>query len=58
MVFPLGMYAAASQAFGAVAGLPPLQSIARVELWCGLAVWAATFAGMLASLWREAVTPD
>lgn len=47
MVFPLGMYAAASAAFGQVEGLGALQWIARVEVWFGLAAWAATLVAML-----------
>ena len=47
MVFPLGMYAAASAAFGQVEGLGALQWIARVEVWFGIAAWAATFVAML-----------
>jgi tellurite resistance protein TehA-like permease len=50
MVFPLGMYAAASQAFGRVAGLGGLEIIAKIEVWVALATWAATFAGMVVSL--------
>lgn len=53
MVFPLGMYAAASAAFGAVARVPFLESIGRGEFWVALAVWAATFLGMLGSLGRD-----
>lgn len=49
MVFPLGMYAAASQAFGTIEHLRALQSIAGLEIWLGLVVWLATFVGMLAS---------
>ncbi|MBO0688354.1 MAG: tellurite resistance/C4-dicarboxylate transporter family protein [Candidatus Dormibacteraeota bacterium] len=50
IVFPLGMYAAASEAFGQVAGLGILELIARVEVWFGLVAWAATFVAMLVSL--------
>src|SRR5579859_2114050 len=47
MVFPLGMYAAASDAFGVAAGLGALVTIARVEVWFGLAAWAVTIAAMI-----------
>jgi tellurite resistance protein TehA-like permease len=47
MVFPLGMYAAASDAFGRVAGLGALETIAAVEVWFGLAAWVLTVAVML-----------
>jgi tellurite resistance protein TehA-like permease len=53
MVFPLGMYAAASDAFGEVAGLGALVTIARVEVWFALAAWAVTTAVMIrAALYR------
>lgn len=47
MVFPLGMYAAASDAFGRAVGLDALVAIARVEVWFGLAAWVSTLALML-----------
>jgi tellurite resistance protein TehA-like permease len=53
MVFPLGMYAAASQAFGRVAGIGPLELVARVEVWFGLVAWAATSAAGIVRLWKN-----
>jgi tellurite resistance protein TehA-like permease len=53
MVFPLGMYAAASDAFGRAAGLGALVTIAEVEVWFALAAWLLTFAVML----RAALAP-
>ena len=47
MVFPLGMYAAASQSYGSVAGLRPLQAVAGIEVWFAIAAWLATFVAML-----------
>ena len=47
MVFPLGMYAAASQAFGQAAGIGLLGSIATVDVWIALAAWLATFVGLI-----------
>ncbi|HKA11019.1 MAG TPA: tellurite resistance/C4-dicarboxylate transporter family protein [Candidatus Dormibacteraeota bacterium] len=47
MVFPLGMYAAASQSYGTVAGLRPLQAVADIEVWFAIASWTATFVAML-----------
>ena len=52
MVFPLGMYAAASEAYGRVAGLTVLELVAKVEVWFGLAAWAATFGGMVVGFRR------
>jgi tellurite resistance protein TehA-like permease len=53
MVFPLGMYAAASDAFGQVAGLAALETIASVEVWFALAAWVLTAGTMvLAALGR------
>jgi tellurite resistance protein TehA-like permease len=47
MVFPLGMYTAATSAFAAANGLDFLLWIPRVFIWIALAAWAATFAGMI-----------
>lgn len=49
MVFPLGMDAVATDAYGRAAGLPLLPGIARVEIWLALAAWAAVAGWMLAS---------
>lgn len=49
MVFPLGMYAVATDAYGRAAGLPLLPSIASAEVWLALAAWAAVAAWMLVS---------
>lgn len=49
MVFPLGMYAAASDAFGRVTGLGALETIAAVEVWFALAAWVLTVAVMVGS---------
>lgn len=47
IIFPLGMYATASYAFGVVAGIGALVVIARIEIWFAVAAWLLTFAGML-----------
>ena len=47
MVFPLGMYAAASKAFGQVAGLSALEAIAGVEVWFALGAWVLTAGALL-----------
>ncbi len=54
VVFPLGMYGAATAAFGHVTGLGFMMPIARVMFWVAVAVWAAVAASGLVSLsWRE-----
>jgi tellurite resistance protein TehA-like permease len=50
MVFPLGMYGAASAAYGRAAHLGFMVDIARVEVWIGLAAWIAVAAAMAGSL--------
>ena len=54
MVFPLGMYALASLRLGLAAEFAPLRRIAETMVWVALAVWAATAAGMAASVWGRA----
>jgi tellurite resistance protein TehA-like permease len=49
MVFPLGMYAAASASYGRASGLGFMVDIARVEVWLGLAAWLGVFAAMVGS---------
>ena len=39
MVFPLGMYAVATQLLGSTLGFTPAGVIAKVSWWAGLAVW-------------------
>jgi hypothetical protein len=46
-VFPVGMYAACSFVVGVAAGAPGITDFARVWVWVGVAVWLATFAGMV-----------
>ena len=50
VVFPLGMYSAASAEFGRSAGLPFLAGPARATFWIALVAWAADFGAMLPSL--------
>lgn len=47
MVFPLGMYAVASQTLGVADSLPIVAWIGKVEIWIALAVWAAVFIAMV-----------
>jgi tellurite resistance protein TehA-like permease len=62
MVFPLGMYAVATEALGRVASLPLLPGIARAEFWLALAAWAAVAAWMVISWvvpgWRARAEPS
>lgn len=49
MVFPLGMYAAASANYGRASGLGFMVDIARHEVWIGFAAWLGVFAAMVGS---------
>jgi tellurite resistance protein TehA-like permease len=49
MVFPLGMYAAATANYGRATGVGFMVEIAHGELWLGLAAWLAVFTAMVAS---------
>jgi len=53
LVFPLGMYALASLRLSLAAQFPPLRAVAEAMVWVALAVWAATFAAMLAAIGRD-----
>jgi tellurite resistance protein TehA-like permease len=53
LVFPLGMYALASQRLSLAADFAPLQSISQAMVWIALAVWAATAAGLGVASWRS-----
>ena len=53
VVFPLGMYAVASAAYGKAAGLGFMVDIARWEVWLGLAAWVGVTAAMLGSFQRS-----
>jgi tellurite resistance protein TehA-like permease len=52
MVFPLGMYTAASWALSRQNGAEFLAVIPRVTLWIALAAWLLGFIGMIRHLWR------
>lgn len=54
MVFPLGMYAAASAGYGRVTGLGFMVAIAHVEVWVSLVVWTGVAIAMGRSLLRRA----
>ena len=49
MVFPLGMYAVATETYGRAARLPLLGSIAAVEVWLAIACWVLVAGWMVAS---------
>ncbi|MGE0257115.1 MAG: tellurite resistance/C4-dicarboxylate transporter family protein [Alphaproteobacteria bacterium] len=55
MVFPIGMYTAASWHVARDAGLPFLAPVSDVFIWLALAAWALTFAGMIRS-WAAAAS--
>lgn len=52
MVFPLGMYAAATYLLAHALSTPPLLDVARVGVYIALLAWVAVFAGMLLTLAR------
>lgn len=56
MVFPLGMYAVATDEYGRAAGLPLLPAIAGAEVWAALVCWLLVAAWMVTS-WITAVRP-
>jgi tellurite resistance protein TehA-like permease len=53
LVFPLGMYAAASLRLSLAADFPPLHSVSRTMVWIALAAWAITAGGLAVSSWRS-----
>jgi tellurite resistance protein TehA-like permease len=50
VVFPIGMYSAASMEIGRAAHLPLVADIGRVGAWVALGSWTVVFLGMLHSL--------
>jgi tellurite resistance protein TehA-like permease len=53
MVFPLGMYAAATLRLSRFAAVPALATWSSVMAWIALAAWCATAIGLCVSLWRS-----
>jgi len=56
MVFPLGMYAAASVTYGRATGMVFMVDIARIEVWVAFAVWAAVLVLLGADLVHPGTT--
>ena len=52
VVFPLGMYTAATHDYATVAHLPFLDLIPRAVFWVALLAWVLTFIGMWVRLLR------
>ena len=50
IVFPLGMYGAASRSLGQTDHLPTVEAIGANERWVALAAWTVVFVAMLAHL--------
>jgi tellurite resistance protein TehA-like permease len=53
LVFPLGMYALASLRLSLASDFPPLRTISLTMVWVALAVWAATSAGLVVTMWKS-----
>lgn len=53
IVFPLGMYAAATFRLAGVAAVPALGSLSSVAAWLALAAWCATATGLLLASLRS-----
>ncbi|HLI58523.1 MAG TPA: tellurite resistance/C4-dicarboxylate transporter family protein [Solirubrobacteraceae bacterium] len=58
MVFPLGMYAAASTAYGRTGHMGFMVDIARGEVWLGFAAWLGVAGAMIGSLLRPPPDPS
>jgi tellurite resistance protein TehA-like permease len=52
IVFPLGMYAVASEALGNAVDLPIVAAVGRHEIWLALTTWTVAFGAMLVHLGR------
>ena len=57
VVFPLGMYAAATAAYARATGHGFLSPIPRLFVWVALAAWLAAFAGLLLRAAHAALRP-
>jgi len=54
MVFPLGMYAAATLRLSRFAAVPALAIWSSAMAWTALAAWCTTAAGLVFYTWRSA----
>ena len=50
MVFPLGMYAVASERLGRAAEFPPMILIAQLMIWIAIAAWVLVVTGMVVKI--------
>lgn len=57
VAFPLGMYAAASQVYGKLAGIHFMIILAKVGVWVGFAVWIMITAAMVGSTLSARAAP-
>src|SRR3546814_413481 len=57
VVFPLGMYAAATAVYARATGYAFLLPVPRLFVWIALAVWFAAFNGLLFRTVRSAAAP-
>lgn len=51
MVFPIGMYTAATDTLSTITGLRPLDDISRVTLWFGIVSWASVALLFIQDTW-------
>lgn len=58
MVFPLGMYAVASERLGLAAEFPPLHVISVIMIWVAFTTWGLVMSGLLNKLRLWVTAPD
>lgn len=58
VVFPVGMYSAATLALADAYQLPFLHMLARVFFWIALLAWCATFIAALRAAWTSIARPE
>lgn len=57
IVFPIGMYAVTTNRLALADNFPPLQALASVVAWVGLAAWIGTTIGLVVMSWRSFDAP-
>ena len=57
LVFPLGMYAVATNALAEATGLKLLGLVSKVAVYVSLLAWILTFIGMLRKILKSASQP-